>query len=284
MPFAALPFPNIDPVLFRFGPYTFDFLGGLTLGPFEIRWYALSYICGLIFAWLYTKRLMAKRALWAGDPPATAEHIDDLLLWGALGVILGGRLGYVVAYNPEYYLSNPGAILAVWSGGMSFHGGFLGVVLAVLLFCRIRGISFFSTLDAIAAAVPIGLLFGRLSNFINQELWGRETDVPWAVEFPAGGGVPRHPSQLYEAMLEGLLLFIVLRICTHRLLRLKRPGYICGVFALGYGLARIVSEFFRVPDAQIGYFAGGLTMGMLLSAPMVLVGVWLMVRAKEAQA
>lgn len=284
MIFASLPFPEIDPVLFRIGPFVLDFLGGFQLGPLEIRWYALSYIAGLMFAWIYTKRLVSNPRLWAGQAPATPVHIDDLLLWGALGVILGGRVGYILAYNFEYYLSNPSAIFAVWSGGMSFHGGFAGVILAVLLFCRVRGIPFFPTIDVVATGVPIGLFFGRIANFINQELYGRVTDVPWGVVFPRGGPEPRHPSQLYEAALEGVLLFIVLRICSHRLLRLKRPGYISGVFAIVYGLSRMFVELFRMPDAHIGFLSGGLTMGMLLSVPMVVLGLWLVLRAREVTA
>ncbi len=268
---AAIPFPNIDDVLF-------------TIGPLTIRWYALSYIAGLMFAWFYTKRLVTTPSLWAKEPPATPLNIDDLLFWCALGVIVGGRLGYVLVYNPTYYFANPTAIPAVWSGGMSFHGGFAGVILAVVLFCRVRKLPFLSTMDAVACGIPIGLFFGRVANFINQELYGRVTDVPWAVIFPRSDGYPRHPSQLYEAALEGLLLFAILRICTHRLMRLKQPGYICGVFALVYGLSRIFVELFRVPDSHIGYFAGFFTMGMSLSVPMVLLGLWLIRRTRDVAA
>ena len=268
---AAIPFPDIDDVLFSIGPLT-------------IRWYALSYVAGLLFAWFYTKRLVKTPSLWAKEPPATPLQIDDLLFWGALGVIVGGRLGYVLVYNPAFFLANPAAIPAVWSGGMSFHGGFVGVILAVVMFCRVRKLNFLSTMDAVACGVPIGLFFGRVANFINQELYGRVTDVPWAVIFPRSDGYPRHPSQLYEAALEGLLLFVVLRICTHRLMLLKQPGYICGVFALVYGLSRIFVELFRVPDSHIGYFAGFFTMGMSLSVPMVLLGLFLIRRARDASA
>ena len=284
MPFAAIPFPNIDDVLFSFGPYSIDLFGGFEVGPLVIRWYALSYIAGLLFAWFYTKRLVANRSLWAKEPPATAIQIDDLLFWGALGVILGGRLGYVLFYDPAHFLAHPGAILAIWSGGMSFHGGFAGVILAVVLYCRAKGMPFFSTIDAVACGVPIGLFFGRIANFVNQELYGRVTDVPWAVIFPRSDGQPRHPSQLYEAALEGLLLFVVLRFCSHRLMRLKRPGYISGVFALVYGLSRMFVELFRLPDDHIGYLAGFFTMGMALSLPMVLLGLWLMRNARQQEA
>lgn len=281
---AALPFPDIHPVLFRIPSFSFDFLGGLEIGPFELRWYALAYIAGLVCAWIYTKRLVANRKLWADEPPATQIQIDDLLFWGALGVIIGGRLGYVLAYDPVHFLQNPQAILAVWSGGMSFHGGFIGVALAVFLFCIVKKLPFLPTMDAVACGVPIGLFFGRIANFINQELWGHVTDVPWAVIFPKSDGLPRHPSQLYEAALEGILLFIVLRLCSHRFLRLKRPGFLSGAFALVYGLSRIVVEFFRVPDGHIGYLAGGVTMGMSLSVPMVLLGLLLLYRARQAPA
>jgi phosphatidylglycerol:prolipoprotein diacylglycerol transferase len=263
----AIPFPEFDPVL-------------IEIGPFAIHWYALAYVAGLVFAWLYMKRLMATERLWKGPAPATPIQVDDLLFWCALGVILGGRLGYVLAYNAEHYLANPIGILALWQGGMSFHGGFLGVVLAVFFYCRLKRLSFWSIIDAAAAGVPVGLLLGRIANFINGELYGRETDLPWAVEFPAGGWVARHPSQLYEALLEGLLLFVVLRVCTHRLGCLKRPGLVSGIFAAGYGTARLVVEFVREPDRQIGFLAGGITMGMVLSVPMIALGIWLIWRAR----
>ena len=281
---AAIPFPDIGEVLFRIPAIDIDLFGGFDIGPFELRWYALAYIAGLVCAWIYTKRLVSKTDLWADGPPATPLQIDDLLFWGALGVIIGGRLGYVLVYDPAYFLQNPQAIPAVWTGGMSFHGGFAGVVLAVFLYCRVKGLTFLPLMDAVACGVPIGLFFGRVANFINQELWGHVTNVPWAVIFPRAGPEPRHPSQLYEAALEGIVLFVVLRICSHRYLRLKQPGYVSGVFALIYGVSRIVVEFFRVPDAHIGYFAGGLTMGISLSVPMVLLGLFLIARAGRTAA
>ncbi len=264
----AIPFPEIDPIL-------------IEIGPFAIRWYALSYIGGLILGWLYMKRLVANDRLWGTAPAPGQEDIDDLLLWVALGVILGGRLGYVLFYNPGYFLEHPTEIFAVWRGGMSFHGGFLGVILAVILFCRSRGLSILTLLDLSAAAVTIGLFFGRIANFINGELFGRVTDVPWAMVFPGGGPEPRHPSQLYEAALEGLLLFFVLRYLTHSRLKLVSPGFVAGVFAIGYGLSRIVVEFFRMPDAHIGLYAGWISMGMILSLPMLAIGAALVANARR---
>jgi phosphatidylglycerol:prolipoprotein diacylglycerol transferase len=263
----SIPFPDIDPILFE-------------IGPFAVRWYALSYVVGLLLAWLYIKRLVANEELWRGPSPATALQIDDLLFWSALGVILGGRLGYVLFYNSAHYLANPLDAFAVWRGGMSFHGGFLGVIFAVLVFARLKGLSFWSLIDAAATAAPIGLFFGRVANFINGELFGRVSDVPWAVAFPMGGEEPRHPSQLYEALLEGIVLFVVLRVCSHRFKLLQRPGAISGVFAAGYGCSRILVEFFRQPDGHIGFLAGGLTMGMVLTAPMIALGAYLIMRSR----
>jgi phosphatidylglycerol:prolipoprotein diacylglycerol transferase len=210
------------------------------------------------------------------------EALDDFLVWAALGVVLGGRLGYILFYDFGRYLENPLDILAIWQGGMSFHGGLLGVTLAMLMFARRRGVDPWSLFDTVAATVPFGLGVVRVCNFINSELWGRPTDVPWAIVFPNGGPEPRHPSQLYEAGLEGIVLFAVLLFLTWGLLRLKRPGFVAGAFVSGYGLSRIFVEFFREPDAQIGYLAGGwLTMGMLLSLPMVLAGIWAMATARQ---
>jgi phosphatidylglycerol:prolipoprotein diacylglycerol transferase len=259
--FLALPFPAIDPVLIQ-------------LGPFAIRWYALAYVAGILIGWWYMRRLSAAERLWNGRPHATLPQLDDLVVWIVFGVILGGRVGYVLFYNLGYYLENPLEILYVWTGGMSFHGGLAGVMLAVFLFGRRHGLPFFSLLDPLAATVPIGLLLGRLANFINGELFGAPSDVPWAMVFPGGGPEPRHPSQLYEAGLEGLLLFAVLAVMVWRGGGLRRPGLVSGVFAIGYGVARIFVEFFRMPDVQLGYLYGGwLTMGMVLSAALVVAGV-----------
>lgn len=269
LPLAALPFPEIDPVI-------------VAVGPIAIHWYGLGYVVGILFAWWYTKRLVAQPSLWADNKPAmTAQDLDDFLVWAAAGVVLGGRLGYILFYDLARYISNPLDILAVWQGGMSFHGGLLGTILAMVLFARRRGINVWSMLDTIAAGVPVGLGLVRLANFINSELWGRVTDVPWAFVFPNGGPEARHPSQLYEAILEGAVLFAVLWFFVHFRHKLKTPRFIGGAFVAGYGLSRIVVEFFREPDAHIGYLAGEwLTMGMILSTPMVLAGIWAMATAR----
>lgn len=278
MTLFALPFPAIDPVL-------------IEIGPFAIRWYALSYIAGIFVGWWYAKRLAANARLWApSNPPLTPTDIDDFLVWGALGVILGGRVGYVLFYDLQRFLANPLEIFAVWHGGMSFHGGFLGTILAMVLFARRRGIPPWSLIDVIAAAVPFGLLFGRLANFINGELYGRVTDAPWGMVFCNeyilqlhgdcfAGPLPRHPSQLYEAALEGVALFLLLRLFTHYIPRLRYPSFISGVFCIGYGSSRVFVEFFREPDAHIGFLPGGLTMGMLLSLPMIAYGIFLITTA-----
>ena len=267
MSLLALPFPAIDPVL-------------IEIGPFAIRWYALSYIVGIFFAWWYARRLAANARLWGpGGAPLTPADLDDFVVWAAVGIIGGGRLGYVLFYDLQYFLAHPAEVFAVWQGGMSFHGGFLGVILATKLFARRRKIPVWSFIDTIAPGIAIGLMLGRLANFINGELFGRATDVPWAFVFPAGGDAPRHPSQLYEAALEGLALFLLLRLLTHRFHRLATPGFVSGAFCAGYGTARTFVEFFREPDIQIGYLAGGLTMGMLLSVPMIAFGVGLMIWA-----
>lgn len=259
MPVAALPFPDLDPVL-------------ISIGPFAIRWYALAYIFGILLGWLYARMLIRNDALWGGRAPLTVTDFDDYIVWVTLGIILGGRIGYVLFYNPAHFAANPLEIFQVWSGGMSFHGGFAGCVLAVILFARSRKIPVLSLGDLTCAAGPIGLFLGRLANFINGELWGRPTDVPWAFVFPGAGPLPRHPSQLYEAALEGLLLFIVLAIAV-RMGALKRPGLTVGLFAIVYALGRSFCEFFREPDPQLGFLWGGLTMGMLLSIPLFIAGV-----------
>jgi phosphatidylglycerol:prolipoprotein diacylglycerol transferase len=266
---ASLPFPNIDPVIIQ-------------LGPLAVHWYGLAYVVGIVFAWWYAKRLVTNQRLWPdGILPMKPQDIDDFVVWAAVGVVLGGRTGYVLFYDLPRYIANPADILAVWQGGMSFHGGILGTLVAMTLFARSRNIHPWTLFDVVAAGVPVGLGLGRLANFINSELWGRVSDVPWAVEFPTGGPFPRHPSQLYEGLLEGPVLFVVLRVLTHSGLKLKTPRFVCGAFVAGYGLSRILVEFFREPDQQIGYLLGGwLTMGMILSIPMVLIGVWAMATAK----
>ncbi|HEY8565167.1 MAG TPA: prolipoprotein diacylglyceryl transferase [Beijerinckiaceae bacterium] len=276
MPFLALPFPAIDPV-------------AIAIGPLAIRWYALAYVVGLLGGWAYARALARREALWTGLKRPTDTDIDDVIVWVALGVVLGGRLGYILFYNFGTYLSQPTEIFAVWRGGMSFHGGFLGAILALVLFARSRGLSGLAMLDLAAVVTPIGLFLGRIANFINGELWGRPApDFPYAVVFPHAGPVPRHPSQLYEAFGEGLVLLILLGFAARRY-GFRRPGLIGGLFVLGYALARIVCEFFREPDPQLGFLfgdsvqalGGGVTMGMLLSVPMALVGagtVWLAAR------
>jgi phosphatidylglycerol---prolipoprotein diacylglyceryl transferase len=258
----AIPFPNFDPV-------------AIAIGPFAIRWYALAYIVGLLLGWRY--------CLWlARRPPAVASPaaIDDFLVWATLGVVLGGRFGYVLFYKPDFYLQNPSEVLALWHGGMSFHGGALGVLTALVLFCRQRGLSLLAFSDIITSAVPIGIFFGRVANFVNGELWGRPTDVAWGVVFPGAGVVPRHPSELYEAGLEGLVLFLILFALVRFTNLREKPGLVSGVFLIGYGCARIFCEFFREPDAFLGFLWFGATMGQLLSIPVLLLGLWLAWRAK----
>ena len=260
----VIPFPTIDPVL-------------IEIGPFAIRWYALAYIAGLLLGWRYVLRL-ARRPGSAVEP----KQADDFLLWATLGVVLGGRLGYVLFYNPGYYLENPAQILIVWEGGMSFHGGMLGVVVALLLYARRQKLPVFALSDVVAVAAPIGLFFGRLANFINGELYGRAADVPWAMVFPTDpDSLPRHPSQLYQAALEGLLLFAALAFLAHRPNALQHRGLLTGAFLGGYAIARTVGELFRQPDAHIGFLSGGVTMGQTLSLPMLAVGLWMIWRSRQ---
>lgn len=259
----ALPFPAIDPVL-------------VEIGPLAIRWYALAYVVGLLGGWAYIRHL----ARTARPPVLDAVQVDDLLVWATLGTVLGGRLGYVLFYNLPFFLDHPAEIVMLWHGGMSFHGGLLGVILATALFCRQRGLAPLRVGDTVAAAAPIGLFFGRLANFVNGELFGRPApDLPWAVVFPRGGPIPRHPSQLYEAALEGLALFVLLAVVWHTTRLPRRPGAMVGLFLCGYGAARITAEMFREPDAQIGFLPFGTTMGQILSLPMLAIGAGLLIRA-----
>lgn len=262
----AIPFPTIDPVLVEFG-------------PFAIRWYALAYVGGLLLGWRYL-RLVVARPGWKLTPAA----IDDLLFYATLGVLIGGRLGFVAFYQPAYYLQHPWEILYVWQGGMAFHGGLVGVVVACLITARQHGVGPLEVGDAAAIAAPIGLFFGRIANFINGELWGRVTDVPWAMVFPGAGPFPRHPSQLYEAVLEGLVLFLVLAWLARGGRDPRHAGRFGGVFLFGYGTARFLVEFVREPDPQLGLLWGMLTMGQLLSLPMMLLGAWLIARTRGAPA
>jgi phosphatidylglycerol---prolipoprotein diacylglyceryl transferase len=271
MPISVIPFPDFDPVL-------------ISIGPFAIRWYALAYIFGILMGWIYGRAIIRNEGNWGGPAPLTLLDFDDFILWVTLGIILGGRTGYVLFYNLPYFTTHPLEMFQIWNGGMSFHGGFLGCVAAVMIFARLRRIPILSLGDITCAVAPIGLLLGRLANFINGELWGRYTDVPWAMIFPRGGSIPRHPSQLYEAGLEGLVLLIVLWLMV-RAGALRRPGLILGAFAAGYAVARSCCELFREPDAQLGFLWGDMTMGMLLSIPLFIAGIVLIafaVRRKPA--
>ena len=290
---SYIPFPQISPEIFAIDIF------GMT---FALRWYAMAYLVGLIGGWRLALATLQRPALWGGTPPMTAEQVERLLTWVIIGVILGGRLGFVLFYQPGFYLTNPEAILKVWEGGMSFHGGFLGVVVAGYVFCRREGIPMLGAADVMAMVAPLGLFLGRLANFINAELWGRPTTLPWGVAFPGEaaqtcpgvlGICARHPSQLYEAALEGLFLGAALLWLVYRKGWLRHPGAIAGLFFAGYGAARFVVEFVRQPDAQFisegnplglalhigGY---GLTMGQILSLPMIAVGVFFLLRARPA--
>jgi len=260
MPFLTIAFPVFDPI-------------AIAIGPIAIRWYALAYIGGIVLGWIYARALIKNNRLWGGPAPITTLQLDDFILWVTVGIIVGGRTGYVLFYNLPFFIQHPAAIFELWKGGMSFHGGFIGCVAAVILFSRRHGLPILSLGDITTAVAPIGLFLGRLANFINSELWGRPADpgLPWAMVFPNGGPLPRHPSQLYEAGLEGILLFTVLAVMI-RAGALKRPGLILGSFIAYYGCARIAGEFFREPDPQLGFLWGGLTMGMLLSVPMIVAG------------
>ncbi|MBU2959842.1 prolipoprotein diacylglyceryl transferase [Citreicella sp. C3M06] len=291
---AAIPFPPLSPELFS-----------ISIGSFEfaLRWYALAYIAGILLGWRLASAAVKRAALWRNDaPPMSAEEVEQFVTWVILGIILGGRLGFVLFYQPAYYLTHPVEILMVWQGGMSFHGGLLGVILAVLLFCRSIGAPLVPVADMMALAVPPGLLLGRLANFVNAELWGRPTDLPWGVIFPGaaaqdcgqafGEFCARHPSQLYEAGLEGLILGGLLIWLAFARGALKRPGLVAGLFFIGYGLARFAVELVRQPDAQfvsegnplgLAWHVGGygLTMGQILSLPMLVVGLSFLLMARR---
>jgi phosphatidylglycerol---prolipoprotein diacylglyceryl transferase len=268
----VLLFPQFDPVIVQ-------------LGPLAIHWYALAYITGLVVGWRMVRRLVQR-------PPvvATALQVDDFLTWATLGVVLGGRLGYVLFYQPGVYLSHPGSIFAVWEGGMSFHGGMLGVALAIFIFCRRNRISILGFGDRVSVAAPIGLGLGRVANFINGELWGRDAPdwLPWAMKFPRAPDCPvfptvcaaRHPSQIYEALLEGVILFTVMLVLSRRDAIRRRFGALTGVFLAGYAIARMVGETFREPDAFLGFLPFHTTMGQILSIPMLIVGIWLLLRSQ----
>jgi phosphatidylglycerol:prolipoprotein diacylglycerol transferase len=265
-----VPFPDFDPVIFQ-------------IGPFALRWYALAYVAGIVLGWLYGVRLIKSASIWrGGTAPITQQQADDLILWITIGIILGGRLGYVLFYRPDLIWRDPLQILQLWNGGMAFHGGALGVIVAVTIYARRQKVDLLRLGDLVAPCVPFGLFFGRIANFINGELWGRPTSAPWGVIFPSSGdGLARHPSQLYEAALEGVVLFLILLWATHVAKLLPRRGMLTGLFLFYYGVFRILVELVREPDFHMPAFPLGLSMGMLLSVPMVVAGAWLMWRARR---
>ncbi len=263
----AIRFPDIDPV-------------ALAVGPLQIRWYALAYLTAFLFGWwygLYITRL---------NPQArpNRDDIDDFIPWAILGVILGGRLGYVLFYQSQFYFNNPLEILQVWHGGMSFHGGIVGVITVLLLYSRLKKIPFFRLSDIFGCAAPMGIFLGRITNFVNGELYGRVTDAPWGVVFPHGGELPRHPSQLYQAGMEGLALFLILLALLHVPAVRRRPGILSGVFLAGYGIFRSIGELFREPDEQMGFIFGQVSMGQILSVPVILLGLGILFHALKRKA
>ncbi len=271
---ATMPFPNIDPIAFA-------------IGPVAIHWYGLAYVAGIMLGWYYARVLAGNDKLWPGNvSPITRTQLDDFVVWVALGVVLGGRIGYILFYDMPAIIESPIRAIQIWNGGMSFHGGLTGTTIAMIIFAKRNKIPLWNLFDIVSAVVPIGLFFGRIANFINGELWGRLADVPWAVVFPTGGPFSRHPSQLYEAGLEGIVLVLVLAALIYGMRALKTPGLVTGVFVCGYALSRIFVEFFREPDAQLGYLLGTswLTMGMVLSSPMILLGLWAIIRARRQAA
>lgn len=264
-----MPFPNIDPIAFA-------------IGPFAVRWYALAYLVGVGLGALYAMRLLSRKSLWANSaPPFQPAEAWDFAFWAMLSIVIGGRIGYVLFYNLPFYAANPLQAFNTLDGGMSYHGGMIGLMVAGIIFTRHKGGNPLSTLDLLGAVAPIGIMLGRLANFVNAELYGAPTTLPWGVIFPTDPlQVARHPSQLYEAALEGLVLFLVIRFVTHVAYGLRRPGLVAGIFAIGYALSRITVEFVRLPDEQLGYLYGGwLTMGQVLSLPILLGGIGFVVFA-----
>ncbi len=259
---TGLAYPEISPIIFQ-------------IGPFALRWYSLAYLLGILFGWWLAAKRIQKYQI-----PLTKNNLEDIVFYVTLGIILGGRLGYVLAYSNGQFGQNPLEIFAVWHGGMSFHGGIAGVIIAVYLAARKLKFPFLRLTDLAAPVVPVGIFLGRLANFINDELWGRVTDAAWAVRFPRGGYLPRHPSQLYEACLEGIALFIILNLMWSNKWCRERRGFISGAFLLGYAVFRTLLEQFREPDAQLGFLWGGLTMGQLLSVPAFLGGIYLLLTAR----
>jgi len=266
----AIPFPDIDPVAF-------------SLGPISVKWYGLSYMVGLLLGWQYARSLLGNHRLWANNqPPMDVDRADDLLVYLALAIIVGGRLGQVLLYDPGFYFANPAEIFKIWKGGMSFHGALIGSALMLIYFARKFNVSALSIMDLSAAAAPFGLFLGRIANFINSEHWGRTTDAAVGVIFPNGGPLPRHASQLYEAVLEGLVMFVILRLLTHTYGGLKYPGLIAGAWLVWYAIARSICEFFREPEAVHAFNLGPFTAGQFYSLPMLLLGIYFIYRARSA--
>jgi phosphatidylglycerol:prolipoprotein diacylglycerol transferase len=268
---AVLPFPDIEPIAF-------------SIGPIDVRWYGISYVVSILIGWWYARKIASTSRLWANDKPAmTVVDLDDFLLWAAVGIVVGGRIGFILFYDLPLYLANPALIFEIWKGGMSFHGGITGTTIAMILFARRRGIAIWSLFDVIATVCVTGLFLVRIANFINGELYGSLSSLPWAVIFNGEAPLARHPSQLYEAGLEGLFTGIVLAVMVFRFGALKRPGLVAGTFVSLYAASRILVEFVRIPDAQLGYLlgTGWLTMGMVLSLPMLLLGLWAIWRANR---
>ncbi|PPR77638.1 MAG: Prolipoprotein diacylglyceryl transferase [Alphaproteobacteria bacterium MarineAlpha2_Bin1] len=259
MNFLSISFPNISPEIF-------------SIGGFSIKWYGLAYVGSILIGWKYVSIISKK-----SPSGISRKNIDDLVVWVALGIIVGGRLGYTIFYQPLEYLQNPIKILEIWNGGMSFHGGLIGVIFSTIIFSKIKKIDIFHICDMLAIVTPIGLFFGRLTNFINQELWGKVTSVPWAVEFPLGGYLPRHPSQIYEALFEGLFLYLVLALLWHFTKIRYKPGVLTGIFVSGYSFFRIFIEFFREPDSHLGYLFYVFSMGQILSFPLLIFGIVLII-------
>jgi len=257
----ALDFPSIDPI-------------ALSIGPLVIRWYALAYLAGFLLGWKYINHLITKHP---EHPKPDKLNIEDFVPWAVLGVILGGRIGYTLFYKFDYYAANPSEIFHIWQGGMSFHGGALGVIFAMIAFAKLKKVPFLRLTDLICCAVPIGLFFGRIANFINGELYGRATDVPWAVKFPTGDFIPRHPSQIYEAITEGLALFLILFALQKRETIRNRPGLLSALFLIGYATSRIAVEFVREPDAHLGFIIPHISMGQILSLPMIIFAIGLII-------
>jgi phosphatidylglycerol---prolipoprotein diacylglyceryl transferase len=272
MSLAALTYPNIDPV-------------ALSIGPLSIKWYGLSYMTGLIFGWLYVRRLLSTPSLWSKNtPPFGAERVDDLLLYVTLAVIVGGRLGQVLLYDPGYYYAHPSEAFQIWRGGMSFHGAVIAAAIAIPLFARQFNVSARSVMDLCCTASPVGLLLGRIANFINSEHWGRVTDAAVGMVFPNGGELPRHPSQLYESALEGAVMLVIMRVMTHRILGLKRPGLVAGVWLVWYAIARFICEFFREPEPVHALNIEPFTAGQFYCLPMLALGIYFIVTAQKSQA